>query len=171
MAKRRYSAELVHLGFIDRRCLAAGQQVERHDVGPPLFALAERLQNGLGLGRLLGNNQLQMAAKRGLNRTNQVLRHANLVGQQAKRCLRFLERGLGPGANPLVGGLQLLEHVEPRTLLCLCPQQVVEFTGELSQVLLQLGQALLAFLHRASAVLRVGLARRHLARELAKPLL
>ena len=104
-----------------------------------------------------------MAAKRGLNRTNQVLRHANLVGQQAKRSLRFLERGLRPGTDTLIGGLQLLEHVEPRAFLRLRTQQVVQLRGKLGQALLQFSQALLAFLHRASPVLRVGLARRHLA--------
>ena len=170
LAKRCHAAKLAQLGRVERRRRAAGNQVERNDVRAPFFAFAQRRQNRLGIGRLPGDDQLQMPAKRGLDGGDVFSRHADLIGQQTKHSLGLFDGCLRPGADALVGGLQLLEHIQPRPFFGLKPQQTVQFGGQLGQALLQIGQALLAFLDGAAMALGGGFPILNIAGKLAKPL-
>ena len=114
LAKRCHAAKLAQLGRVDRRRRAAGNQVERNNVRAPFFAFAQRRQNRLGIGGLPGDDQLQMPAKRGLHGGDVFSRHADLIGQQTKRGLGLPDGCLRPGADALVGSLQLLEDIQSR---------------------------------------------------------
>ena len=65
--------------------------------------------------------------------------------------------------------VQLLQHVQARTLLRLLPQQSIQLLSRRVQLLLDLPQPLLTLLHRAALRLHIQLLRLHMRGELRQP--
>ena len=108
-----------------RIAVAVADERQRRDAGAAGLVRVEVGQNLVGGLRLLGQHQLQVMAQGRLDGRDVLVRHANLVGQRAEHMLRLLERGERAGAEALVVGLQLLEHVQPGAFPGLLLQDLV----------------------------------------------
>ena len=79
--------------------------------------------------RLLRQHQLQVVTQGSFDGRDELIRHPNPVHQRAQHMLRLFEGGERAGTETLVGGLQLLQHIEPRACACLLLQDLVLLPG------------------------------------------